>query len=96
VLPGLPREMEEMFDHHAEEFRAERPIGVWRRKYQTGESRIAGVLVEATDRWPMVTVGSYPSFQPEGPQVEVVLKSADAEALAEAVAWIEPALAASA
>ncbi len=96
VLPGLPREMEEMFDHYAEEFRAERPIGVWRRKYQTGESRIAGVLVEATDRWPMITVGSYPSFQPEGPQVEVVLKSADAEALAEAVAWIEPALAASA
>ena len=28
VLPGLPREMEEMFDHHAEEFRADRPIGV--------------------------------------------------------------------
>jgi molybdenum cofactor synthesis domain-containing protein len=94
VLPGLPREMEEMFDHYAEEFRAERPIGVWRRKYQTGESQIANVLVEATERWPMITVGSYPSFQPNGPQVEVVLKSADAEALAEAVAWIEPALAA--
>jgi nicotinamide-nucleotide amidase len=94
VLPGLPREMEEMFDHHAEEFRADRPIGVWRRRYQTGESRIADVLVEATDRWPAVTVGSYPSFQPGGPEVEVVLKSADAEALAEAVAWIEPALAA--
>ena len=94
VLPGLPREMEAMFDHYAEEFRAERPIGVWRRRYQTGESRIADVLVEATERWPMITVGSYPSFQPDGPRVEVVLKSADAEALAEAVAWIEPALAA--
>ena len=94
VLPGLPREMEEMFDHHAEEFRAERPIGVWRQRYQTGESRIADVLVEATARWPAVTVGSYPSFQPGGPEVEVVLKSADADALAEAVAWIEPALAA--
>ena len=82
-----------MFDHYAEEFRAERPIGVWRRKQQTGESRIAKVLEEATERWPMVTVGSYPSFQPEGPQVEVVFKSADAEALAEAVAWIEPPLA---
>ena len=94
VLPGLPREMEAMFDHHAEEFRADRPIGVWRQHLNRGESSIADILVEATDRWPTVTVGSYPSFQPSGPQVEVVLKSADADALAEAVAWIEPALSA--
>jgi molybdenum cofactor synthesis domain-containing protein len=96
VLPGLPREMEEMFDHHAEEFRADRPIGVWRQRLDRGESSIADILVEATERWPTVTVGSYPSFQPGGPQVEVVLKSADADALAEAVAWIEPALVATA
>jgi nicotinamide-nucleotide amidase len=93
VLPGLPHEMEAMFDHHAEEFRADRPIGVWRQRLNRGESSLAGVLVEATERWPTVTVGSYPSFHPDGPQVEVVLKSADADALAEAVAWIEPALA---
>ena len=92
VLPGLPREMEAMFDAYGEELRAERPIGVWRRVYETRESRIAGVLVEATERWPAVSVGSYPSFRPEGPEVEVVLKSTDDDALAEAVAWIEPAL----
>ena len=92
VLPGLPREMEAMFDAYAEELRAERPIGVWRRVYETRESRIAGVLVQATERWPAVSVGSYPSFRPEGPEVEVVLKSTDDDALAEAVAWIEPAL----
>ena len=92
VLPGLPREMEAMFDAYAEELRADRPIGVWRRVYETRESRIAGVLVQATERWPAVSVGSYPSFRPEGPEVEVVLKSTDDDALAEAVAWIEPAL----
>jgi hypothetical protein len=37
-------------------------------------------------------VGSYPSFVDTGPQVEVVLKSADAEALSEAAAWVEAAL----
>jgi nicotinamide-nucleotide amidase len=92
VLPGLPREMEAMFDLYAEEFRHGRPIGVWRRSYATRESRIAPALVEATARWPAVTVGSYPSFQPAGPHVEIVLKSADESALAEAVAWIEPEL----
>jgi hypothetical protein len=40
-----------------------------------------------------VRLGSYPRFLPDGPEVEVVLKSSDAKALAEAVAWIEPALA---
>ena len=72
VLPGLPREMEAMFDLYAGAFRAERPIGVW----------------------PGVAVGSYPSFEPGGPTVEVVLKSSDAAALADAASWIETALAA--
>ena len=33
-------------------------------------------------------VGSYPSFNRDGPEVEVVLKSADDSALAEAVMWL--------
>jgi hypothetical protein len=40
-----------------------------------------------------VRVGSYPSFGPGGGSVEVVLKSADAEALAAAAAWFERELA---
>jgi hypothetical protein len=39
-----------------------------------------------------VTVGSYPFFLDTGPEVEVVLKSADAQALGEAAAWVEAAL----
>jgi molybdenum cofactor synthesis domain-containing protein len=92
VLPGLPSEMEAMFDLYAEEFRGESPITSWRRSYRTRESEIVQLLSGATVRWPQVRIGSYPRFEPEGPEVEIVLKSVDAGALAEAVAWLEPAL----
>jgi hypothetical protein len=39
-----------------------------------------------------VSIGSYPRFEESGPEVEVVLKSENGKALAEAVAWLEPAL----
>ena len=89
VLPGLPREMEAMFARYAEELRAGAPIGVWRRSYATGEATIVSALVTATERWPSVSVGSYPSFEPGRRWVEVVLKSADADALRAASGWLE-------
>ena len=92
VLPGLPSEMKSMFDRYAHELRAERPIGSWRRRLQTRESIISPLLVEATERWPTVLVGSYPSFQPTGPEVEVVLKSSDPDALEQATVWLGEAL----
>jgi molybdopterin-biosynthesis enzyme MoeA-like protein len=92
VLPGLPREMEAMFEVLSGRFQGA-PIGAWRRRYATGEGQIVAVLEEATRRHPAVTVGSYPSFLDTGPEVEVVLKSSDAVALDEAAAWLEAALA---
>jgi len=92
VLPGLPSEMKAMFDRYAEELRAEAPIGSWRRRYRTRESVISPALVEATERWPGVLVGSYPHFGEDGPEVEVVLKSADTSALDEASRWLAEAL----
>jgi molybdenum cofactor synthesis domain-containing protein len=92
VLPGLPSEMKAMFDRYAEELRAARPIGSWRRRYRTRESTISPALVEATGRWPEVLVGSYPSFRDEGPEVEVVLKSSDSDALEAAKSWLEAEL----
>ena len=89
VLPGLPREMEAMFERYADEFRDGEPIAVWRRSYPTGEATIVSALVTATERWPDVSVGSYPSFDPRGRRVEVVLKSADADALRAASGWLE-------
>ncbi len=92
VLPGLPSEMEAMFDSIAGELGAGAPIVSWRRTYETTESRIAGVLEQAVERFPGVLVGSYPSFQPHGSEVEVVLKSRDPVALEAATAYLATAL----
>ena len=92
VLPGLPSEMEAMFETVAERF-AGRPIGTWRRSYRTGEGQIVRILEEATRLHPEVMVGSYPRFLDDGPEVTVVLKSADEEALTAATTWVESALA---
>jgi nicotinamide-nucleotide amidase len=88
VLPGLPAEMEAMFETIAEELRRPLPIVTWRRTFDTRESQIAGVLTAAVGRFPGVRVGSYPRFSASGPEVEVVLKSRDADALSAASAWL--------
>jgi nicotinamide-nucleotide amidase len=93
VLPGLPAEMEAMFETIADEIRGSAPIATWRRTYHTTEARIVEVLEEVTTRHPGVVVGSYPSFDRGVSEVEVVIKSGDRDALAAATAWIEPALA---
>jgi nicotinamide-nucleotide amidase len=92
VLPGLPAEMEAMFETVAAELGGGSPIGSWRRTYRTTESRIVAVLEAGGERFPTVKVGSYPSFGAEGGAVEIVLKSSDPEALAAATAWFERAL----
>jgi molybdenum cofactor synthesis domain-containing protein len=92
VLPGLPSEMEAMFASIEEEFRRGSPIETWRRVYRTYESRISASLAETGKRWPGVLVGSYPSFGGGGFTVEVVLKSSDAEILAQASAWLAAAI----
>jgi molybdenum cofactor synthesis domain-containing protein len=93
VLPGLPAEMEAMFELVAAEIAGASPIGSWRHTYRTTESRIVAVLEAAGMRHPEVRVGSYPSFSPDGSTVEIVLKSSDPDALAAAQAWLEDQLA---
>lgn len=88
VFPGLPSEMEAMFDSVTERFPGS-PIGAWRGRFRTGEGQIAGVLEEAARRHPDVTVGSYPRFLADGPEVEIVLKSSDDAALSEATEWVK-------
>lgn len=92
VLPGLPSEMEAMFESVEHELGGGRPIASWRRSYRTTESRIVTVLEAMEERHPEVAVGSYPSFGPRGSEVEVVVKSSDPVALAAAAAWLEAAL----
>jgi molybdenum cofactor synthesis domain-containing protein len=92
VLPGLPAEMEAMYETVEEELRAGPPIGSWRRNYWTTESQIVSILTQALVIYPQVRVGSYPSFGANGPTVEVVLKSNDPDALEAAAAWLTQAL----
>ena len=92
VLPGLPSEMEAMFETIAHELRRGLPVASWRRTYRTTESRIVGVLETVEREHPRVLVGSYPSFHPHGSEVEIVVKSSDPAALAAATSWIEAAL----
>jgi molybdenum cofactor synthesis domain-containing protein len=94
VLPGLPAEMEAMYElAEAELAGGGAPIDSWKRTYATTESRIAGVLRELGQRHPTLRIGSYPTFSPEGSKVEVVLKSSDSAELSAASAWAETALA---
>jgi molybdenum cofactor synthesis domain-containing protein len=92
ALPGLPAEMEAMFDAHVEELGHGTPLATWRAIFATGEGEIVGLLTEATTRWPQVELGSYPRFEAGRPEVEIVLKSHDRGALEQAVAWLEPGL----
>ena len=88
VLPGLPAEMQAMFDSIEDRFAAGPPINAWRRTYRTRESEIVEILVEAGERFPGLLVGSYPTFGADGPHVEVVLKSSDDDQLAAASAFV--------
>jgi molybdenum cofactor synthesis domain-containing protein len=92
VLPGLPSEMEAMFASIETRFSGAPPIGSWRRTYETRESEIVSVLVEAGERFPGLLVGSYPTFGAGGPRVEIVLKSSDEEELAAAAGYVASAL----
>jgi molybdenum cofactor synthesis domain-containing protein len=89
VLPGLPAEMEAMFETFEDELRAGPPIASWRRVYRTRESEIARILAEGKTRYAEVRIGSYPTFAAGGPEVEVVLKCADPDTLEDAVAWLQ-------
>src|SRR5919106_1538231 len=85
LLAAVPDDVELIAEFvRAEELRRMRPIASWRRRYRTRESEIAALLVELGERHPEVLVGSYPSFQPDGPEVEVVVKSSDPRLLAAA------------
>lgn len=93
VLPGLPSEMEALFETIAEELRQGPPVAAWRRTYRTRESVLAPILSEFGTRHPTVLVGSYPAFHSHGPEVEIVVKGSDPDEVAAAVSWFEDAVA---
>jgi molybdenum cofactor synthesis domain-containing protein len=92
VFPGLPVEMEAMYESIEAQLAAGPSIDNWRRTYKVRESDIVHVLVEAGKRFPGLLVGSYPMFGDAGPRVEVVLKSSDGEQLAAAAQYVSTEL----
>jgi hypothetical protein len=50
-------------------------------------------LIEFSSRFDDVSLGSYPLFEDGKREVELVLKSRDGVRLADAVAWLESAIA---
>ena len=81
-----------MFDLYADEFRGDNPIASWRRTLATRESDIVHLLDDRDRALADRRDRLVPAFTAGGPEVEVVLKSSDAKALREAVAWLEPEL----
>jgi molybdenum cofactor synthesis domain-containing protein len=92
VLPGVPAEMRACFESFSERFRGE-AIRQTRLRYPLVESDLVGALVAFSAHFGDVSLGSYPSFEDGTREVELVLKSRDPARLAEAVAWLEAAIA---
>ena len=93
VLPGVPAEMRACFEAIADRFPGD-PIRQARLRYPAVESDLIGALVAFEERYADVSLGSYPSFDDGRREVELVLKSSDPARLAEAVGWLEAAIAA--
>jgi len=90
VLAGVPAEMEATFGVAERTVlgAGTRPIRAVRLSYRTTESQIVAVLERALDEHPTVAVGSYPHFDDGVRRVDIVLKSADPNALDAAAAWM--------
>jgi nicotinamide-nucleotide amidase len=93
VLPGVPAEMRACFESISARFASD-PIQQKRLVYELVESDLVAALVEFSSRFDDVSLGSYPSFEDGKREVALVLKSRDGARLADAVAWLESAIAA--
>ncbi len=76
ILPGVPSLFTEKFDAVKERYRAS-PIALVNIFLDVPESEIAGVLIEATNRFPGIAIGSYPRFDEADHRVKVTVESRD-------------------
>jgi molybdenum cofactor synthesis domain-containing protein len=76
ILPGVPSLFVEKFEAIKERYRAP-PIVLVNLFLGVGEDRIAGLLTEATVRFPGIAIGSYPRFDAADHKVKVTVESRD-------------------
>jgi len=87
VFPGIPRLLHEMFEEVRDEFAADPLYSAW-FTCNVGESRFAGLMLEAQERFPDVTVGSYPRLEGSY-RVKIVCRSRSDGEMKRALAFME-------
>jgi molybdopterin-biosynthesis enzyme MoeA-like protein len=92
VLPGIPQLVEAMAPHVFAAMEhgvlLERELHV-----QIGESEFADLMEQASELFPTVEIGSYPTMGKRAWRCALVLKSHDGEQLDRAWRWLDQALA---
>jgi nicotinamide-nucleotide amidase len=93
ALAGVPAEMRASFRAIRAELSTGTVRGTWRKTYPITEDQILALLRDLNEQHADVAVGSYPTYGASGPEVEVVLRAWQDEALAAAAAHLEQELA---
>jgi len=94
VMAGVPKIMQAMMDGLSPRLAKGVPMLTRNVEFRGGEGEIAKPLGEVQQRHPTVVIGSYPFQTAEGFATNLVLRSRDAEALAQALAEVQAAAAA--
>lgn len=81
VLAGIPAVMQAMFDGLADRLRHGRPILSRTLTTDRREGALAAGMRALQNRYPELTIGSYPFFSPENKGVNIVVSGTDAELL---------------
>jgi molybdenum cofactor synthesis domain-containing protein len=87
VMAGVPRIMQAMFEALVPSLPGGKPV-LSRAVHATGiyEGRIAAGLTAIQDKFPMLDLGSYPYYRPDGNGVAIVARGTDATAADAAIA----------
>ena len=87
IFPGVPRLVRLKFEAVAHRFSGV-PVSTRRLSTLREETEIAGTLSAAAERWPMVSIGSYPRFEENPHRVIVTMEGRDALSLEACSDWL--------
>jgi molybdenum cofactor synthesis domain-containing protein len=82
VLAGVPKIMQAMLDGLLPSFAGGPKLRSRSITLYAPEGEVAAGLGALQQRYPMLAIGSYPFYRPQGPGTTIVLRGRDAEALA--------------
>jgi molybdenum cofactor synthesis domain-containing protein len=91
VMAGVPKIMQAMMDSIAPTLTKGVPVISRTIAFQGGEGDIAAPLKAAQEKYPNVSIGSYPFESPQGFATNLVLRARDVEVLEEATEAVKAA-----